>query len=500
MARRVRGQARVTLFAAALAATASFHTAKAADIDVGGQNSSLELSTAVALAQPGDRIRIAQGTYHGEVLINWVGNASRTFTLSGGWNSSFTSQSSDPALTVIDGDGKDPCLKVIYNPIDLTVENLTFQNGLDSSGYNGVGIGAVSQNGEVHLLIRNVIVQGCHAAIRQGAGIGLTSSGYPLTAELSNVIVRGNSTDVNGGGLFVGAISSGGASSYVHARLTNCLLYGNQAKGEGGGVSVAAYNSCRAEVSLVGCTVTGNHADSATSGSIGGGGVSLTQDSKTYSTGILQAYNAILYGNTAPSGGDLCMDLTGVNSKVTVANSDIGDADIVHGVYLPSDNLDADPLFVDASAGDFHLQATSPMIDQGTTVVPDPLFLPVTDLDGVSRSQGSTSDIGAYEYAPAAPQPQPTGLHCFIATAAYGSPMAHDVALLREFRDRHLLTNPAGRVFVDIYYRLSPRIAVRIADSEDLRRLTRWLLAPLVYGVRHPEVVRMLGLFALCSE
>src|SRR3990170_1638777 len=63
---------------------------------------------------------------------------------------------------------------------------------------------------------------------------------------------------------------------------------------------------------------------------------------------------------------------------------------------------------------------------------------------------------------------------CFIATAAFGSHMADEVIVLREFRDENLLTNPAGRAFVEAYYWFSPAAAKVIAESETLRQLSRW--------------------------
>jgi hypothetical protein len=69
---------------------------------------------------------------------------------------------------------------------------------------------------------------------------------------------------------------------------------------------------------------------------------------------------------------------------------------------------------------------------------------------------------------------------CFIATAAFGSPLARHVRTLRAFRDRYLLTNAPGRAFVNFYYRHSPPLAEHVAESPLLRVVVRMLLMPVV--------------------
>lgn len=73
---------------------------------------------------------------------------------------------------------------------------------------------------------------------------------------------------------------------------------------------------------------------------------------------------------------------------------------------------------------------------------------------------------------------------CFVATAAYGSPMGEEIGALRRFRDRHLMTNAAGRGLVAAYYELGPYFADAIREDDGARQTVRQILAPVIDLVR----------------
>ena len=71
--------------------------------------------------------------------------------------------------------------------------------------------------------------------------------------------------------------------------------------------------------------------------------------------------------------------------------------------------------------------------------------------------------------------------HCFIATAAYGTTFAINIQKLRNFRDMELKKYLTGRLFIKIYYRISPPIAKIISRNEKMKFVVRKMLNPIIH-------------------
>jgi len=163
-------------------------------------------------------------------------------------------------------------------------------------------------------------------------------------------------------------------------------------------------------------------------------------DSGAYGSGVIQIYNNTMYdcgsGGAGGSGSHGAINKDGSNSAVTIsARNNIVQFLTNEGSYLQSSsgngvsqisgsnnlwfgsssgapsqttgNLTSNPNFVSTSTPDFHLLTGSPAIDAGVTISGL-----TRDHDGITRPQGASYDVGAYEYpsgAVARPAP-PTNL------------------------------------------------------------------------------------------
>ena len=374
---------------------------------------------------------------------------------------------------------------------------------------------------------------GAKPVIEPGGGV----PGPTYTLGLSNVVITQNYSG-DGGGFYSAAtttanlVSISGNRGYANGggiyndaglTLTNSTVSGNGAEGGGGmfdtgsgartvsgstfsdngGVGGGAYSGrSGVTVNMTNSTVSGNFARDMGAGLLTNGALNLAHVTVANNTTTTDAANAGSGVMTFPSGG-LSVTMRGVllnnNLKGTVVPPVISaDCGGTGGVVITSTGYN---LSQDTSCGlgdttdresvnaqlvaladnggptlTHALPAGSPAVNSG-----GPLGSVIVDQRGVARD--STPDIGAYEYAPGVVPPAAGGSSgggCFIATAAWGTPMQEEVRYLRAFRDQYLLTNEPGRKFVEIYYTVSPPVADYIRGNETLRSVVRTGLKPLV--------------------
>ena len=90
---------------------------------------------------------------------------------------------------------------------------------------------------------------------------------------------------------------------------------------------------------------------------------------------------------------------------------------------------------------------------------------------------------------------------CFVATAAFGSPMARQVQWLRAFRDQSLLPARTGRAFVEWYYGWSPQAAAWLTRHSVIRKLARAVLwVPIAFAwfsLRTNAAFALVGILAI---
>jgi hypothetical protein len=504
---------RVLFYAVVLLAVAMPHSVSA---DVFNVTTTLEFQTALTNAQNNgqdDTINVAAGTYNITATLTYnptenhsltiVGAGAGTTILDGGnsvrildmdttgvpvsdANAHITLQGMTFQKGTIVGSGAG--LRVETNAATITYENCAFSNN-DAGNADGGGAQAYNNSGAITLT--NNTFSGNSA----GSGGGVYAESSSGAVLFTNNTFSSNTTTSEGAGTYIDCNSGGvtltkntfnensagweggGASIYPSdgtATLTNNIFSGNTSANFGGGAYV---HTGGATVRLTNNTFTGiNTADS-------GGGLYVALYENTATGNI---YNNLIRGNTATTAGDDIYvdddpDDTGTPATVNLFNNDYTQFAIKDGASLSeANNIDQPPLLT----GDFHLQAGSPCIDAGDNGAPS---IPATDFEGNNRiidgngDGSSVADMGADEYNPGTPLAPTSGSSgCFIATAAYGSYMEPHVKVLRDFRDRVLLTNNVGRNFVELYYTYSPSVADFIAKHASLRRMARWTLLPLV--------------------
>jgi hypothetical protein len=303
--------------------------------------------------------------------------------------------------TFSDNNGDDSTC--IWNSGTLTLITCTFTNNHKTCVRNSGG----------SIIVENSTIVG-NNYINGAAGDGINNGSG--TVVVKNCTIT-NNTAIDGGGIFnQGSLvvinstlalnkatyssgpSTGGA---IHndtsgtAMLQNTTIYGNTAQNQGGGI----FN--RGALWLLNCTIDSNIASGdVRDAPIAGGGI--WNSGTVYSKNTIFAGNQVfdINGNTAYPGPDFFGVLTSQGFNL------IEDTNGCTIIGVTTGNLlGVDPKLgpLQDNGGPTYTQALlpgSPAINAGTNV-----GAPSTDQRGVSRPQGPSTDIGAFEVLYHGPKP-----------------------------------------------------------------------------------------------
>ncbi len=202
------------------------------------------------------------------------------------------------------------------------------------------------------------IIDGCFfSGSKSKLGAGLYLSDASLIVKNSTFTAD---TANKGGALYINTNSP---------RIVNCLFYKNLADSFGGAIYCQ-----QASPHLVNNTIVNNRA------ATGGSGLYNMNSTSTIT-------NSIVWANSSGVQND--------GSSLTKASYSLIQGYVANAI---AHNLDGntDPLFIDTSANNYHLQTNSPCINKGNNdSIPSDV---TTDLDGYNRIYNDTVDLGAYEF------------------------------------------------------------------------------------------------------
>ena len=319
----------------------------------------------IDVALDGDTVFVAVGLYSEN--IDFKGKA-------------ITVRSMDPddlgvvAATIIDGGGEGSAVTFDNGgSADSVLHGFTIRNGSSQEG------GGIYCRDSSPVIRGNVIT--ANSAGEHGGGIYCLGGDPAITGNT----IEENFSWSEGGGLFCDASSPRidaniitensawfhGGGIYCRGsspEMANNIVESNTADRLGGGLfcDLSSPSMVNDTLALNACAVAG-------------GGIYCGEDSHP------EVANAILWGNAAGEGAQIYVGETG---SIQVRYSD------VHGGWEGTGNIDADPLFADAPAADFHLVYSSPCIDAGNLFA----WVPEYDLEGDERPNGLRPDIGADEW------------------------------------------------------------------------------------------------------
>ncbi len=291
---------------------------------------------------------------------------------------------SGASTTIIDADGGGSAITVSSNTSitpTVTIDGFTIKNAggdphLTNDGW-GIFLTTSFERSLIARIQNNTIVDN-----NAHGGIGIATVAAPAHYEvlIDNNRIVGNLCYNNSEGCGIRVDVPGLGSTTGFIIIKNNVIVSNETY-FGGGIYIDNYLNSNCIVEVSNNTIYNNTA-------YVGGGI----HNNAYNLSLI---NNILFMNTAQNiGHDLY--LTSAGQSASVISNIIGDGQF-DGVQS---NISANPLFVQPSHGNFHLQSNSPAIDAGTPVSTTVDFEgDVRPYDG-DKSGEAQWDIGADEQYP----------------------------------------------------------------------------------------------------
>ena len=337
----------------------------AATLTVGDDCTYASIQLAVNYAASGDTIRVQGKTFTGATVnIN-----AKSLTLSGGWNSTCTTQDSTRTILSATGQG-DTVVEVFGGVVPLTtiIDNFELRGGEPDGDFGGgleiddqntvtlrrtsVRYNDSSSGGGIHMsastvlnLEQSTLVYDNHAVYDDGGGIHCTDGAINISGD-SIIGYFDNTASGNGGGLYLD-----NCTVYLNSTASeSAMILHNTASGNGGGIY--AVNGSYINLRGSNAFITENSADG------NGGGVYLAGASDLYvDNGSISLNTAGGYGGGVYAMDDLTtvdMDLNSVQAcsgKCTQISNNTA-ADYGGAVYLHfGADLDFNGVYAEGNSG-----------------------------------------------------------------------------------------------------------------------------------------------------
>ena len=337
-----------------------------------------------------------------------------------------------PDTTIIKGDGSNYAVYLLSNT-GSEIDGFTITNGtsgvminsgngtISNSKIYGNSIRGISTANSVSVLTLNNSEIYSHTTA-SGAGVYINGS---VGNTITGTIVRDNIATEYGGGMYINGggavitdtvfkdnksnvIAGGILVNGANADFYKTIIKNNVSLGNAGGVyltnsgsSVEFYNSLivgnkgteggavftnGGPVNIVNSTIADNEATTGAGGAI-----------RTSTTSTVIVRNSILWNNMAATYGHLAYFNFGtlnIEDSIISTGSDgvYNDSPYIEGFITTNITgyiSESDPMFVDTSTGNYHIQVASNAVDNANAA-----YAPDDDIDGDARPQGSADDIG----------------------------------------------------------------------------------------------------------